>query len=245
MSPKSYQISPSPHRSRSVSLSVSVSESESDAMSLVESPAYRAQNLWLNGISLCPLDSTLPRHITRLIHDIRKRHSSLTVPLSQEKRNLLNALWMNSPEAKVENYFFANIFPTPSSTQCIQRDQRCQMSRDTVPGPKAGNSKISTPWPDMLYVYIEEAAFTDAQRAQLYSIGGPLFANSENSLFPFFYIEAKGDSSGGKGSLWVATNQCLGGSVSCIRIVEDFNQKLRDQVCVLRILSISRRSYTN
>ena len=215
-------------------------------MSLVENPAYRAQNLWLNGISLCPLDATLPGHITRLIHDMRKRHSSHTVPLVQEKMNLLNNLWMDGPEADVKDYFFANIFPTPSSTQCIGRDQRCQMSRDTVPGPETGNSKISTPCPDMLYVY-KDTAFTDAQRVQLYSIGGPLLANNQNALYPFFYIEAEGDSSGERGSLWVATNQCLGGSVSCIRIAEDLNQKLRDQVCVLKefLFYFLEESYAN
>jgi hypothetical protein len=41
-------------------------------------------------------------------------------------------------------------------------------------------------------------------------------------IYPFFVIEFKGD-----GPLWVATNQCLGGSASCVNVAERLNCQLR------------------
>lgn len=42
-----------------------------------------------------------------------------------------------------------------------------------------------------------------------------------------FFIKFKADGPGGSGSLWVATNQCLGGSTSCVNIAEGLNRRLR------------------
>jgi len=46
-------------------------------------------------------------------------------------------------------------------------------------------------------------------------------------IYPFFVIEFKADGPGGSGSMWVATNQCLGGSASCVNIAECLNRQLR------------------
>lgn len=46
-------------------------------------------------------------------------------------------------------------------------------------------------------------------------------------MYPFFVIEFKGDGPSGVGSMWVATNQCLGGSASCVNIGERLNCQLR------------------
>ena len=54
-----------------------------------------------------------------------------------------------------------------------------------------------------------------------------VFGNYDDLLFPFLAIEQKGDGPVSRESLWVATNQCLGASASCINIVERFNQPLR------------------
>lgn len=53
-----------------------------------------------------------------------------------------------------------------------------------------------------------------------------MVANSQNLIYPFFVIEYKGDGPSGVGSLWVTTNQCLGGSASCVRLAERFNRQL-------------------
>ena len=42
-------------------------------------------------------------------------------------------------------------------------------------------------------------------------------------MYPFFVIEFKGNG----GDLWVAINQCLGGSASCVNIAERLNRQLK------------------
>jgi hypothetical protein len=54
-----------------------------------------------------------------------------------------------------------------------------------------------------------------------------MVANNQDLIYPFFVIEFKADGPGGSGSLWVATNQCLGGSASCVNIAERLNRQLR------------------
>ncbi|KAG9236262.1 hypothetical protein BJ875DRAFT_503484 [Amylocarpus encephaloides] len=51
--------------------------------------------------------------------------------------------------------------------------------------------------------------------------------NSQDLIYPFFVTEFKADGPGGSGSLWVATNQCLGASVSCVNVAECLNRQLR------------------
>lgn len=54
-----------------------------------------------------------------------------------------------------------------------------------------------------------------------------MIAISEDLLYPLFVVEFKGDGPSGAGSLWVATNQCLGGSIPCVKIVERLNDRLQ------------------
>ena len=46
-------------------------------------------------------------------------------------------------------------------------------------------------------------------------------------MFPFLIIELKSDDPGRTGSLWLATNQCLGAFASCLNITERLNHPLR------------------
>jgi hypothetical protein len=78
----------------------------------------------------------------------------------------------------------------------------------------------------MLYGYNRHAAFPQ-QQSQLISMGTEMVANNQGLVYPFFVIEFKGDGPFGAGSLWVATNQCLGASVSCVNIAERLNRQLR------------------
>jgi hypothetical protein len=71
--------------------------------------------------------------------------------------------------------------------------------------PSAGSKlKVSTPVPDILYGY-RDGAF-QMQQSQLISMGTEPIANSAGLVCPFLVVEFKGDG----GSMWVATNQCLG-----------------------------------
>ena len=54
-----------------------------------------------------------------------------------------------------------------------------------------------------------------------------MIANSQSLSYPFFVIELKADGPSGAGSLWVATNQSLGASASCVNIAERLNRQLR------------------
>lgn len=54
-----------------------------------------------------------------------------------------------------------------------------------------------------------------------------MIANIEELLYPSFVVEFMGDGPSGAGSLWVATNQCLGGSTSCVKIAERLNDRLQ------------------
>jgi hypothetical protein len=40
-------------------------------------------------------------------------------------------------------------------------------------------------------------------------------------------VEVKGDSASRDGSLWVATNQCLGGASACVNLTESYNDQLK------------------
>lgn len=85
------------------------------------------------------------------------------------------------------------------------------------------NLKVSVPYPNMLYGYNRLEAFAQQQQTQLRFMGNEIIVNTQNLVYPFFVIEFKADGPGGSGSLWVATNQCLGGSASCVNIAERLN----------------------
>lgn len=113
------------------------------------------------------------------------------------------------------------MFPKPGEEDDLRRSDRQPMSRHAVPnaGPQF---KVGNPIPDMLYGYSRHHAFPD-QQTQLISMGDEPVANNQGLIYPFFVIEFKGNG----GDLWVATNQCLGGSASCVNIAERLNDQLR------------------
>ncbi|KAK0723976.1 hypothetical protein B0T21DRAFT_372923 [Apiosordaria backusii] len=199
----------------------------SASRSLVENSSYRKVNLAQNNIYLRPLREQLPDHIARLIDDVRKDRDSPGPSVDQVSQDgALNALWMGAAETEVEEYFHTNIFPKPKPSDVLKRCHRQPMAKHTV--PKTGSEpKVSNPVPDMLYGYTSDGAFTGPQEAKLFSMNN-MVANSLNLISPFFAIEFKGDGPSGGGSMWVATNQCLGASASCVHIVECLNHQLRE-----------------
>ncbi|KAK3364801.1 hypothetical protein B0T24DRAFT_598132 [Lasiosphaeria ovina] len=92
------------------------------------------------------------------------------------------------------------------------------------PSPRAqkpeGKSKssVSGPRPDRLYGF-PNAAFTSEQVEKLSKLHGqiPDYAQaSKNVWYPFFVIEFKA-AAGTNGNLWVAENQCAGGSAAYVQ----------------------------
>ncbi|KAM3071601.1 hypothetical protein ACMFMG_009477 [Clarireedia jacksonii] len=196
--------------------------------SLVENPLYRDANLAANNIYLRPLREQLPNHITGLVEHVGRDRDSPGPSLDQVRHDArLNELWMGSAEPRVEKYFQTNIFPDPEPSDSLKRTDRLPIAKHAIP-EVGSNLKISGPVPDMLYGYNRTGTFTEGQQTQFNSKGNEMVANSQGLVYPFFVIEFKGDGPSGDGSLWVATNQCLGGSASCINIAERLNRQLRE-----------------
>jgi len=135
----------------------------------------------------------------------------------------LDRVWMGDSKPHVAGYFRARIFPKPGATERLELHYRQPMRKRTVPITDS-RFKVSTPVPDMLYGYDEEAAYPELRR-QLIDMGNEMDAdNSHYSLiYPFFVVEFVGDGDG----LWAATNRCLGGSAACVNILEKLKRRLR------------------
>ena len=173
-----------------------------------------------------PSREQFPEHITSLVDQVRKDRDSPGPSPEQVRQDMrLAELEMGTAESKVERYFHANVFPDPEPTDILQSSDRLPIAKHAVPdfGSKL---KVSTPVPDLLYGYTRNGAFHQ-QQAQFPSMGNEMVANSNGLVYPFFVIEFKADGPSGSGSMWVATNQCLGGSASCINIAERLNRQLR------------------
>ncbi|PVH69860.1 hypothetical protein DL98DRAFT_661451 [Cadophora sp. DSE1049] len=194
--------------------------------SLVEDPYYRRNNLTENNIYLRPDYEEFPKDIAGLISRVRRDRDSPGPSSDQLRQDTdLYDLRMGSAEPAVENYFKANIFPNPKSSDSLKRIDKNPMAKRTVPDV-GSKLKVSTPYPDMLYGYNSLGAFPQ-QQAQLRTMANEMVANTQDLIYPFFVIEFKADGPGESGSLWVATNQCLGGSASCVNITETLNRRLR------------------
>ncbi|KAK7927918.1 hypothetical protein PG985_004916 [Apiospora marii] len=196
----------------------------SSARSLVEDPLYRSINLAANNIHMRPLREQYPEHIAGLVDDMSRDRNSpaptLDEILGDEE---LNELWMGTGEPEVEGYFRDHLFSKPAPSDTLKRSERQPMTKHTVP-TTGSTYKVSTPVPDMLYGYNRQKSFPQ-QHLQLLSMGTEMVANNQYQplLYPFFAIEFKGDG----GSMWVATNQCLGDSASCVQVAERLNKRLK------------------
>jgi len=134
---------------------------------------------------------------------------------------------MGAGEPKVEDYFKGKIFPKPGPSDSLDRADRQPMAKHVVPNT-GSTLKVSNPVPDILYRYNRFVAFPE-QNTQLISMGNEMngTANAQSLMYPFFVVEFKGDGPNGVGNMWVATNQCLGSSASCVKISEYLNRQLR------------------
>ncbi|KAI0868062.1 hypothetical protein GGS24DRAFT_514118 [Hypoxylon argillaceum] len=195
--------------------------------SLVADPLYRSMNLADNNVYMRSPHEKFPEYITSLVNEIRKDRESPGLSLEQVRQDsALAALqWAGAGEAEVEEYFRTHIFHYPGTGASLQRNDKQPMARHIVPN-SGSKFKISNPVPDMLYGY-SYGAFTRGQQAQFISMGKTMVANNHSLFYPFLVIEFKGDGPSGGGTLWVAANQCLGGSVSCVNVAESLNHHLK------------------
>ena len=193
---------------------------------LVEDPYYRDMNLASNNIYMRSSREQYPERIASLVDHVRKDRDSPGPSSDQVWQDMgLENLEMGVGETDVEDYFRGKIFAKPAPLDSLKRIDKNPMAKQVVPNV-GSKLKVSTPWPDMLYGYNRLGAFPQ-QQTQLISMGTEIVANSQGLIFPFFVIKFKADGPGGSGSMWVATNQCLGGSASCVNIAERLNRQLR------------------
>ncbi|KAL7620303.1 hypothetical protein AAE478_009296 [Parahypoxylon ruwenzoriense] len=192
--------------------------SQSSGRSPVEDPLYRHLNLAANGIYMRDMDEKLPDNVANLIIDVGKGRES-PGPSQDSVRNDadLRQLEMGAGEPEVKEYFRSNIYPYPKSIDTLRRSDRQPISKYAVPNT-GSKLRVNNPVPDMLYGYSHNAF--SQQQAQLISLGAEAMANNQGLIYPFFAIEFTGDGPSGGGTMWAATNQCLGGSTSCVNIVE-------------------------
>jgi hypothetical protein len=204
---------------------VASASTRSSGRSLVEDPLYRSLNLASNNIYFDDLGEKFSDNVVNLVDYVRRGcESPGPSPAEVRQDTALKALEVGTGESDVYEYFRTNIFPHPHSTESLKRSDRQPMSKHAISNT-GSRLRVSNPVPDMVYGY-NRRAFSE-QRTQLISMGDTVVANTGDLIFPFFIIEFIGDGPGGCSSLWVATNQCLGGSAACINIAERLNRQLK------------------
>lgn len=197
----------------------------SSGRSLVEDPLYRDLNLAGNNIYMRSSREKFPEHIASLVDHIRRDRDSPGPSLDQVWEDAaLEELGMGAGEEEVKMYFQTKIFYDPQPG-VLDRADREPMAKHTVPNT-GSKFKVSNPVPDILYGYSRHRAFAQ-QRPQLNSMGCEPVANNQGLIYPFFIVKFIGDGPAGGGTIWVATNQCLGRSASCVNVVERLNRQLR------------------
>jgi hypothetical protein len=102
---------------------------------------------------------TFPEDIANLVDHVARDRNSPGLSSDQVRQDTdLYDLGMGSAEPAVENYFKANIFPNPKSSDSLKRIDKNLMAKHAVPNV-ASKLKVSTPVPDMLYGYNSIRAF--------------------------------------------------------------------------------------
>ncbi len=202
---------------------------------LVEDPLYRRTNLAENKIYLRSRREQFPKDIRSLVdHVARDRDSPGPSEDEVWQDEDLEALGMGASEGDVQTYLQAEIFPRSAGT--LQRSVRLAMAKRAVPDV-GSRLKVSLPVPDVLYGYNSIKTFPQHQD-HLRSMGNEMVANVQDLVYPFFVIEFQADSPGESGSIWVATNQCLGGSATCVNIAERLNNQLEQYYNIKEVRQI-------
>ncbi|CAG9943099.1 unnamed protein product [Clonostachys rosea f. rosea IK726] len=120
-------------------------------------------------------------------------------------------------EQEVTRFFDCYFFSKKLLPKNIRRNDG-PMRKADVPKSSSIVGNISTPHPDLLLGY-QGKSFPNGQLGQLDAW------DTNSARFAFLSVDYKGDSAS-TGSLWVATNQCLVATATCVRTIV----KLRDAV---------------
>ncbi|KAK7992335.1 hypothetical protein PG988_001129 [Apiospora saccharicola] len=132
----------------------------------------------------------------------------------------------DSAEVDIEKWFQENVFPLNPKALGLRAHQRLPFARACALGVNHPTHPVSLPVPDTAYGYTLKETTSHFKRAKrnlndqmILKIGE---ASPHDIFFPFVIIEYKSDS----GSRAVAVNQCLGGSATCVAIMDRLNTLL-------------------
>jgi hypothetical protein len=190
--------------------------SSSRSTRLVATPYYRTFNCEPNGVVYQEPSYQLPPALSQSISRLYRERQSPQPDFANDE-DLVGI--ESAPETAVASYYNAKIFTHFSG---VRRDDGLPMNSTQVPGRTQANTKLSRPTPDALYGYPSTVL-----GSRLTTVGTTALANSTALSYPFLAIEYKADGPTGAGSLWVATNQCLGDASTCVNIANNLNTLLR------------------
>lgn len=197
----------------------------------VEDPLYR-WNLLHNNISMQRNGFPLPDHVASTVEYVRTKQRDSPERTDEELMNDGDRWSMfDEPrgEDQVAGYYKEHVFPTAKDPDGIlQMRTSTPMARQVVPFVSGAPVSFCVPAPDIAYGYKRSNAFTDPKHQTL--LGNMLHevaANNDSGvrdtlLYPFFIVEFKANN----GNMWVASNQCLGGTSACVNIAESLNRRL-------------------
>ena len=203
---------------------------------LVKQFNYRKRHLGLNRIILCTRDDLILGYVSRVCEIIKETRQSPEPSKDTIDSQLLGFDYLQDVpayEGEVTEYLRALFFPSQTEYIMVKKKvlQCCHyvsFHRDIVPGAGAHpDQRVSIPKPDSAYGYITNShgqAFTKYQSIAGKEMSPELGrANHSGLSFPFLVVELKA-----KEEQRIATNQCLGGSASCVNIIERLNARLRE-----------------
>jgi hypothetical protein len=195
--------------------------------SLVGLPLYRQLNLAFAGIHLRQRREKLPTHIESLVEDMLSKGRQSPEPAVEDIGEDSDV--DDGDENTVTQYFERHIFENPKGSRRLQglgaTKQFYLIRQEHVPSANdptiTVRLPVSRPKPDLLYGY-DWKAFTLAQQQFMAMDATEHTANSGGLIYPFLVVELKGHA----GSLWMATNQCLGSAAACVNMVVKLNQSI-------------------
>ncbi|MCJ1468736.1 hypothetical protein MMC07_007366 [Pseudocyphellaria aurata] len=188
----------------------------------VEDSGYRTLNLHLNNIFMRSRREEFPKHISDLINLVSRDRDSPEPSLNLKQENDLEKLARGAPEPLVSRFFYDSIFS--GYEDVLHCSYGMPMKIQAVPYTGSW-ARVSCPKPDLLFGYDQDSELP--QHRLLKSLSDEMTATTSRQAYPFLVVEFKGDSPGSCGSLWVGTNQCLGGAASCVNLAERLTNRLR------------------
>jgi hypothetical protein len=204
-----------------------LTDDSTDDMFGVRDRAYRYLCLQQHNIFIQNPSTRLPHaiqtHRTAFTHAMSRMPElppETAVSLLQE----LEILGLGCDEDRVSNFWATHIFPQPNRGLAAELAIKASthIDRYLLPQSPEAPFPVPQPRPDLLYGYQAEM-LTRRHLGTLISLHPE--DPPRNPLLPFLVVEYKTGASPG-GNLWVAANQCAGGSVASLQAAAFVNAAL-------------------